>query len=56
VEKDREKTRMCLKLLYERGETLEKVVREILRGLGADVINGGGKVRRYGGWLKSVAP
>jgi hypothetical protein len=37
AEEKREKTRMCLKLLYERGEALEKTTREILRGLGAHV-------------------
>jgi hypothetical protein len=34
---EREKTRECLKLLYERGDQLEVVVRDILRGLGAHV-------------------
>jgi len=37
VEGKREEIRTCLKLLYERGEPLEKAVRQILRGLGADV-------------------
>ena len=34
---DREKSRHCLKLLYEREYDLEPVVRDILRGLGAHV-------------------
>lgn len=34
---EREKSRECLKLLYERGDKLELVVRNIFRGLGAHV-------------------
>lgn len=37
AEAKREEARACLKLLYERGEPLEKAVGQILRGLGADV-------------------
>jgi len=36
-EQERERARRCLKLLYERGETLAGAVREILRVLGAEV-------------------
>jgi len=37
AQSEREKARECLKLLYERGDQLEIVVRNILRGLGAHV-------------------
>jgi len=33
----REKVRACLELLYQRGESLEKTVKEIMKGLGAQI-------------------
>lgn len=50
AEKERETSRKCLKLLYEREYALEPVVRDMLRGLGAHVEDPEEK-NKEDGWL-----